>query len=363
MKKIAIIFGGKSVEHDISIITALQTMNILSRNYNCLPIYISKNGKWFTAKNLQNMRIYSDFEKMAKAKKTVTPLFSEGKFLIGRKKVKIDCCFNCCHGLNGEDGSVAGVLQLCDIAYSSSSLLSSAVTMDKVLTKILLNEFKIKNTKFEFFNRKQLESSVFLDQFKESLKYPVIVKPANLGSSVGISVAKNQSELIKSAQVALNFDDKILIEEFLENSREFNCACFFYNEKYYVSKVSEVNKKEIYTFDEKYITETEDKPQEISLDLCDKIKRLTIETYKRLNCFGIVRVDFLYKNEDIYVNEVNSIPGALACYLFENFEEILDLIIEESEKRLNSQSKIKYSYKSDVLKIFEKAEFFNKLKK
>ena len=361
MEKLVFIYGGKSVEHDISIITALQTMKIAQKNYEVLPIYIDKEGKWWSAKNLSEVRIYCDFDKKAKKKKQVLPVFGQKCFMFGKKRVEPACVFVCCHGLNGEDGSVSAILQLLNVPYSCCSILSSALSMDKEMTKLLLKEREIQSPDFYTLKRAEYNKEDFSSC---GLDFPVIVKPANLGSSVGIGVANNESELKEAIEIALNFDDKVLIEKFLSNSREFNCACFCYNGKLFVSKVAEVQKGNYFTFDEKYIRN--DNKSQVKLDdkIESEVKELTKKTYIALECFGIVRVDFLYKDETLYVNEVNSIPGALSCYLFDmKFDEILDLIVEESKKRNEEKQNINYSFKSDALKIFESEEKFCSFKK
>lgn len=365
MEKIAVIFGGKSVEHDISIITAMQTIKILSKNYDCLPIYIDGKGNWWTGKNLKNISIYLNFDNKVRKKRQVFIDFNRKGFLIGKKIINVKTCFVCCHGLNGEDGTVSGALELADIPYTCSGVLSSALSMDKIVTKILLERNGLKTAKFISFE----EYDYFLNKNKiiekiESLGFPVIVKPANLGSSVGISVVKNLDELEEKIEIGLKFDKKILIEEYLEDAREFNCACFKYGDEFFPSNVIEVTKGDIFTFEEKYINNSNEKGKEIEENVIDKIKDLTKTVYKICQCFGIVRVDYLYKDDIIYVNEVNNIPGSLANGLYkDNYEEILRLIIEESVLREKRKGEIKYSFDSEVLKIFENSSNSLKLKK
>lgn len=356
MKKITIIFGGKSVEHDISIITGLQIINIAKKNYEIFPIYVDGEGRWWTAKNLDDVKIYSDFSKKAIKKRKVHLSLGEGCFMVNKKKVQVLSSIICLHGVNGEDGQISALLEAAKIPYSCSGVLSSSVTMDKSLTKIVLDYNNIKNTKFVTINKGEMINL-------EGFEFPVIIKPANLGSSVGISVAKNIDELKVGLEVAFKFDHKVLIEQYLKDCEEFNCACLEYNGKYFVSNVLAVSKGEIFSFDEKYIKNGSYNEIKISSDLKKDIEDLTKLTYKTLQCFGVVRVDFLYKDEILYVNEVNNIPGALACYLFnERFDEILDLIIDESIRREEKKKEIEYSFKSDALKIFEN-ENFQMLKK
>lgn len=365
MEKIAVIYGGKSVEHDISIITALQTMNILSKRYECVPIYIDGKGCWWSGKNLKNIGTYLDFEKRAKGKKQVFVDFNKSGFLIGKKFLKPGICFVCCHGLNGEDGTISGLLELLNIPYSCSGVLSSALSMDKITTKILLERFNIKNAKFCYFEEADYlnNKSSVLEQINE-IGFPLIIKPANLGSSVGISVVRDKGQLEEGIEIGFNFDKKILVEEYLENAREFNCACFAYNGEFFPSNVVEVTKGEIFTFEEKYIQNEREKREEIERKIIEEVKELTKKVYKLSQCFGIVRIDYLYKDGKIYVNEINNIPGSLASGLYtDNYEEVLDLVIEESLEREKRKREIKYSFDSDVLKVFEKTVSSFKMKK
>lgn len=365
MEKIAVIYGGKSVEHDISIITALQTMNILSKRYECVPIYIDGQGRWWSGKNLKNIGIYLDFEKRVKGKKQVFADFNKRGFLIGKKFLKPAICFVCCHGLNGEDGTVSGLLELLDIPYSCSGVLSSALSMDKITTKILLEKYDIRNAKFCYFEEADYlnDKSSVLKQINR-IGFPLIIKPANLGSSVGISVVRNSEQLDAAIEIGLNFDKKILVEEYLENAREFNCACFTYNGEYFPSNVVEVTKGDIFTFEEKYIENEGKKRGEIERKIIDDVKELTKRVYKLSQCFGIVRIDYLYKDGQIYVNEINNIPGSLASGLYtDNYEEVLGLVIEESLEREKRKQEIKYSFDSDVLKVFERTLSSFKMKK
>ncbi len=365
MEKVGVIYGGKSVEHDISIITALQTIKKLSKEYECVPIYIDGEGNWWTGKNLQNLSIYADFDKKVKQKKQVLIDFNNKCILLGKKRVKVKMCFVCSHGLNGEDGTISGVLELADIPYSCSGVLSSALSMDKITTKILLEKNGIETVEYVYFDEEEfLNNRDEIYECVESLGYPVIVKPANLGSSVGISVAKNASEFVEKVEIGLNFDKKILVERFLSGAREFNCACFVYEGECYPSNVVEVNKGEIFSFEDKYITGTPAFQIEVCKEIIDKVKQMTKEVYKICQCFGIVRVDYLYRDGIIYVNEINNITGSLASALYpDNYSEVLDLVIKESINREKKKEEIKYSFSSNVLKVFEKCVNSAKMKK
>ena len=348
---IAVVFGGKSVEHDISIITGLQTLRILKKNYKCLPIYVDKKMRWWTASNLNDVKSFKNFEKLAKKKRRIYAVFGEGLY-VGHKKLDVESAFLCMHGINGEDGSFSAIFEQLNVPYSASSVLSSASTMDKCQTKILLKSEGVETANYVVLNKGEI---ITAKKFSK-LKFPVIVKPSKLGSSIGISVVKNLKELKGACDDAFAFDEKVLVEEFLTDAEEFNCAGFVFNDKIYLSNVYNVKKDEIFSFENKYMS-SQKTSKRIDKELKQKIQNLTKKVYKIFDCFGIVRVDFLYKDDKLYVNEINSIPGALGVHLFnQSAGEIFDLILRESKKRLDEKNDRKIDFESDVLDVFEKLD-------
>ncbi len=370
--KVLIVYGGKSVEHDISIITAQQVMKFLPEEYEYLPIYIDRNGVWWSADNLTDIKIYSNFKKLAKNKKQATIVLGENKLLLKKgckfsKVIDIYAVLNCCHGNIGEDGALQGVFKSCNLPQSSSGVMSSALCMDKVFMKDIFKANDIKSPKYVSVDKCTYEksSSKSVKEVLEKLKLPVVVKPANLGSSIGISVCKDEKSLAEGLNLAFEFDRKVLVEEMVENLREFNCACFNYKEQHFLSHVNEVkNKKEIYSFEDKYLAK-ESKNQATKKSLSKKIQNLTEKVYKLFDCQGVVRIDFLFddKQEILYVNEINSIPGSLAFYLFKDipFKDLLGSIIEQSVCVSNDEKLLTKTFESDALKIFSSVS--NVLKK
>ena len=363
-ERILVIFGGKSVEHDISIITAMQVLKQLPKSLDCVPIYIDRVGLWWIADNLFDIEIYSDFKKLAKKRKQVTLILGEKVVAVkkGNKFVPqfgVETVLNCCHGNIGEDGAMQGVLKTCAIPTTSSGVTSSALCMDKVFMKDILKANDILSPKYVSFDRctySQTKEKV-MKNVSNKIEFPLIVKPANLGSSIGISVCHKESELEKAVELALMFDEKILIEKLVENLREFNCACFFFKGRFFTSNVNEVrNKKEIYSFEDKYLSK-KDGNQEVDKTLAKKVQSLTEKVYKLFDCKGIVRVDFLFdeKTEILYVNEINTIPGSLAFYLFKDitFKDLLISMMEESKLDAEREKNLTVSFESDALKIFE----------
>lgn len=359
MKNIAVFYGGKSVEHDISIITALQVMKALPSNYNLLPVYITSSGQMRTGENLREAEIYLDYDKNVKKEYEVIVKSGEGciALLKGnrlKKTCKIDCAILCNHGHGGEDGSLQGLLEMAEIPYTSCDISSSAICMDKDLSKVLFNSNSIPNTEYISFNYRdyKLNNKKVIEEIKEKIKLPCIIKPASLGSSVGISVCENDKKLDKLIEESFKYDKKLVIEEFLQDVREFCCAVVKSGDHFIASKVVEVQKGKIYTFEEKYLNEKETKKESISKSLEEEIKKLASKTYKSLACDGVVRVDFLFDNKrkKLFVNEINSIPGSLAFNLFDtSFSDLLNLLVNEGIKRFEDKKQIVYKFNSNAI--------------
>ena len=360
MKNIAVFFGGKSVEHDISIITGLQAIKAIDKDYNIIPIYIKSNGEFITSDSLKNENVFLDFETLSKKNFIVSFAFGLGKLLLIKKKkivkmIEIDCALLCNHGHGGEDGSLQGLLELAEIPYTSCNVLSSSLCMDKALTKIVLEEKKIKTPKFIYFNKNDFSKNKdkILEKINKSINFPCIIKPSSLGSSVGINVSHNDNECEKYIGEAFKYDDKVIIEKFLDGSNEFCCAVIKLRNNYFTSNIKIVSKGEIYSFNEKYIENKEEEQKGISKKLENLIKQKAIDTYKALECDGVVRVDFLQDAEGIFVNEVNSIPGSLAFNLFPtSFNDLLHSLIDESIMKYKNKKMICYKFNSEAIKSY-----------
>ena len=358
-KNVLIIYGGKSVEHDISIITAVQAMKSLPEKYDFLPVYIDKNGAFWTADNLNDISVYKNFNKLAKNKKEV--LIGQKTLYIKKKSKLIRFCqpvavLNCCHGRVGEDGSLQGLFESYAIPYSSCGVVSSALCMDKTFFKDVLKANNILSSKYAYIGK--YESKKRKESVAKFIGFPLIIKPANLGSSIGISVCKTMEECFDALELAFNFDNKVLIEKLVENLSEFNCACFEFKSNIFISSVNQVDSKsEIYTFEEKYLS-SKSKNIEVEKSLANKIKKLTEKVYKLFDCKGVVRVDFLYDNvsKKLYVNEVNTIPGSLAVYLFKDIpaKEIILAMIDEAIEKQNQKQQLISTFDSDAIEIYSK---------
>lgn len=364
MLNLAIFYGGKSVEHDISIITAVLVMNNLNnKKYNFVPVYITHNNEWIVPKNFKSLNIYAS--KNIEGNKLVNGFFNKAlikKTRFGYKTFKkIDAVINCMHGLNGEDGTLAGLLELNDIPYVGSGVLASSVCMDKVIQKDVLKANGFPIVKYTWFYREEFSQNeqLLIEKIEASIGYPMVVKPANLGSSIGINLSKTREELIENIKIALNFDKKVIIEEQILNLREINCSLMGYNNNIDISVLEEPkNWKTFLNFDEKYLCKEENKKQidvKLSGGLDEKIKSIGVEVFKLLGASGVIRIDYLLndKTKELYVNEINTVPGSLANYLWKqkyNFPQLLDKLIENSLKEYKYKNENNYTFASSVLK-------------
>ena len=328
-------------------------------------VYIDKKGAWWTAENLDDINIYLDFFEKAKRKKRVIVSTGENVLMVEKRKKFVPFCkiknvLNCCHGNLGEGGALQGLFECSNISCSSPSVCSSAICMDKSFVKDVLIANKILTP-----DGKTIKKDDFFEEKEEILReiskfsFPIIVKPANLGSSIGISVCKDLSELENAAMLAFEFDEKIVCEKVVENLREFNCACFCVKQNYFTSDVVEVeNKSKMFSFDDKYISDgaKNSNPNEA---LTKKIKELTEKVYKLFDCQGIVRIDFLYNNKTkkLYVNELNTIPGSLSCHMFKdmNFKEVLSSVLAQAEENNSRKNKLITTFESDAISTYIKA--------
>lgn len=363
---IAVIFGGESCEHDISIITGVQLINKINEYlYNIVPIYIDKNGRWFIGKNLKNIDNYPNNLGKLKQVSLVSNdnilYIKRGKKL--KKYCKIDIAFVCMHGQRGEDGSIAGILEQCHIPYSASSMLASSIAMDKVVFKYILKGLNIEcveslDVSEDEFNA---DPEKVINHIVEMIDLPIIIKPSRQGSSIGIKVCKNKDDLYSYLKYSFMYDNRLLIEKFINIKKEVNIALFKDKDELIFSKTEEpVYHNEILDFDDKYLknaggfeTIKRISPAKISIEAEGLIKEYSAKIYKILDMFGVVRFDFLIdQNGIVYVNEVNSIPGSMANYLFDkslSYSKLIDRIVLNSLIRKEKEDKLIKKFDSSVL--------------
>ena len=365
IKNLLVFFGGKSPERDISVITGLLTLNSIDKNlFNPIPIYVDANGIFFTGDELKNIQFYKKFDQNKVFK--VNFLFGEKTFFYQKRKKpvyeKIFCAINCMHGRGGEDGSFSALARLLEIPFVGPDIFASSVSMDKDFTKTILSGMGINNTKYvrlkrlAFFEKGDLACAFIT----KKIGYPLIVKPARLGSSIGITKVDNENELFSALCQAFNYDDKVICEQFLQGAVDINCAVYSIKNKIEVSKLEQaMHVGDILSFADKY--SGGDKcvgSQRVSANWLDdklqeQIKKYSREIYRQLDFKGIVRFDYLVRENEVFLNEINSVPGSLAYYLFcdklSEFTTLLTNLIDDAVERKLKEDNLLTFYSSNVL--------------
>lgn len=380
--KIGVIYGGETVEHEVSVISALQAMNNLNEDkYDIVPIYISKDRIWYTGHMLRDIEFYKEFEDEKKYA-TKVMLYKKGKtFLLQRTTglfrkdiTDLDVILPVVHGNNVEDGSIAGLLDSIGIPYVGSHVLGGALGQDKVVMKQVMESVNLPIVPYTWFY-----DSEYLDNKENILKeikkigYPVIVKPATLGSSIGIEVAKNEKDIESKIEDAMEYDTKIVVEKVIENLTEVNVSVLGNYEYQKVSPLEEVmGEDEILSFADKYLGNAKSKgtaskgmastsrivPARISEKLTKEIQDTAKQVFKVLNLSGVCRVDFLIDNKEnkFYVNEPNTCPGSLSFYLWKEagmkYSELLDEMVSIAIKEYKHKNQKTMSFKSSIFDGF-----------
>jgi D-alanine-D-alanine ligase len=382
--KIGILFGSRSVEHEVSIITAHQVMETIDPDrYEIVPIYITKEGHWYTGDNLRRLENFQDLQKaVAQAEKvyiapdpSVRSLVREAKSWWPKKTpLEIDVAFPLFHGTFGEDGTIQGLLELADIPYVGPGVLGSALGMDKIAMKAVFRENQMPIVNYIWFSQEQWQNrpAEILKQIETQLPYPLFVKPANLGSSIGISKAKDRESLSYAIEVASHYDRRLLVEESVEGAIEVNCSVRGnVGQEDPIPSVCEqpISWEEFLNYDEKYLRGekaagmkgTERRiPAPIPPELTEKIQKYSVKAFQALDCWGVARVDFLVRMEkkEIFINEINTIPGSLSFYLWEatglKFRELIDQLIAGAQDAHQKKKRINYSYDSKLVTQFKK---------
>ena len=381
--KLGVIFGGESVEHEVSIISAVQAMeSIDEEKYDIIPIYISKDRIWYTGAMLRDIDVYKDFEDLKKYAKEVVLTRKKGKFFLQTTKglfrkdiTDVDIIFPIVHGNNVEDGSLQGYLESVGIPYVGSHVLGAALGQDKVLMKQVFksNDLPIVDYTW-FYDNEYLENKDSILKNISTLKYPVVVKPATLGSSVGITYVKSDADIDSAIKEAIKYDNKIVVEKAVENLIEVNCSVLG-NYKYQETSALEevLSDNELLTYADKYIGGAKGKfkggmksskgmastsrviPARIDKKLASDVTDLSKKVFKALNLSGVCRIDFLIdkKANKVYINEPNTIPGSLAFYLWEpvgkGYKTLINDMINIAIKDYKLKEKKTYSFDTNIL--------------
>lgn len=382
--KLAVLFGGRSVEHEVSVISALQAMeNLNSEKYEIIPVYIGKNGEMFTGEFLRDPDEYKNIPALLKKSIAVNFVLRDGKTVLERKNKKafasnditeVEIAFPIVHGTNVEDGVLQGFLKTVGLPFVGCDVLSSAVGMDKYVMKAML-----KDGGFPVLDCVRLRRSAYVDRDKcvelveHKLDYPVIVKPVNLGSSVGISKANDRDGLYKSLDEAFTYADTVIVERAVVKLREINCSVVGDVDDAEASECEEPFMcDEILSYKDKYMGGSKGSksggskgmaslarkvPADLTPEMREKIRTLAVEAFKHLGCSGISRIDFMIDEADgsLYINEFNTIPGSLAFYLWKpvgvEYTKLLDKLISIALKRNRNESEITYSFDSNILSM------------
>ena len=360
---VGVVFGGRSVENEISVITANQAMAAMDREkYDITPIYITKEGKWYSGEALLNVANYRNPKKLLAMCEEVymrpiygdTNLYRCKKSLFGKAVVtKLDVILPALHGTNCEDGTFQGVMEFSGIPYTGCNTLASANGMDKITMKMILKECGIPVIDYSWFSDKEWndKQETTIAAVEEKLGYPVIVKPANSGSSVGIRAAHNREEFIEAVDYAISFTTRVIIEKYVQKLKEVNCAVLgnYYECEPSVCEVP-VRSGEILSYQDKYMngggkqsqgmqSTVREIPANLPEETTNFIQKAACDTFRALSCDGVARIDFIIDEatDEIFVNEINTIPGSLSFYLWEysgyNFGTLVDKLIEIALRR------------------------------
>lgn len=378
--RVGVIFGGETVEREISIISAIKTINSMDTNkYDIIPIYIDKNRVWYTGKMLTDIQIYKDMDLLRRyATKVSLCKKGESYFLVNthgffrRDVAELDIVFPIVHGLNAEDGTLQGYLDTVGVPYVGSRVIGAAIGQDKVITKQIFESVGIPIVPYIWFfdsDYNTMKDEIFKKINK--LGFPVIVKPANLGSSVGVSVVKNNDELALAIGDALNYDTKIIVEKVIQNMTEVSCSVLGNYEEQQVSELEEIIRSGgILSYQDKYLgsgkvkftKESENMtndhkiiPARIVDKMTNEIKDMSKKVFRTLNLSGVCRIDYIVdkKHNKFYVSESNTIPERMAFYLWEpagkSFTKLIDEMIDIAVNDFKKRNEKKYSLDIDIL--------------
>ena len=382
-KQVGVIFGSRSCEREVSIISAVQLMRHADQEkYDIIPVYIDESGNWYTGDALRDIGSFKPFNPDKKGITKVFPDLSSGSGallthargtgLFSKDRIeiaaRIDVYIIVMHGLHGEDGTIQGLLELANVPYTSTGVAGSALGMDKIMMKQFFRGADlpvlpgIGVTRTRYLSE---QKSVF-EEVEKELGYPVFVKPANLGSSIGVSRADDRESLEDSLELAFEYDRRVLIEAGLDKPIELNCSVLGYDEEIEASPIEmPINQDEFLDFKDKYLASGGSKgmaslhrvlPAPIEDELRDEIQEMSRKIFRMLDCKGVVRIDYMFdKNAGkLYITEINTIPGSLAFYLWENagvaYTRLIDRMVGYAEKAHGDKNRANYAYTSDILK-------------
>ena len=377
---VGVIFGGRSVENEISVITANQTIEAMDPSrYEVVPIYIAKNGKWYSGPELLDVANYRDMQRLLRRTDEVylRPVYGDNRLYrrkrwFGQRSVvaRLDVILPALHGTNCEDGSFQGVIEFTGIPYAGCNPLASANGMDKITMKMILRSEGIPVVDYVWFTDNEWNTSrdAQIEKIESRLGYPVIVKPANLGSSVGIGTAADRRELIERVNNAEKFSQRIIVEHMVEQLKEINCSVLGDADDHQSSVCEEpIKSGKFLSYEDKYMGGTKTSqgmqasekriPANLPEEMSEKIRHIAGETFRVLSCHGVSRVDVMVDEKDnsVYVNEINTIPGSLSFYLWEatgvTFTQLMDRLVALALKRKRATDRKTFTYDQNIFAL------------
>lgn len=373
--RVLVVFGSRSVEHEVSVVTALQAMeNFDKEKYEVVPLYFDKSGLMWSGEVLKVVESFKDLElanKVGVKQYKFSGVTGDKRLLpVGgmfEKAIEFDIIMPLIHGTYGEDGTIQGMFEMLDIPYTGCGVTAAAIGMDKVMQKEVFSHEGIPVVDYLWLTKKEWEDDRenIIKKVEKELKYPLFIKPVNLGSSVGITVAKDRVGLEWAVEVAKEFDRRIIVEQGLENIDEINCSVMGIDEMEVSVCEQPVKASALLSFQDKYMKGGKTKgmaslsrlvPAPISKSLTKKIEDYSKIAFRAVGASGVVRIDYLVdiKHEKVYLNEINTLPGSLAFYLWEKsnypFPKFLDKLVQLGFEQYNKRKSINFTYESGLLK-------------
>ncbi len=375
METIGVFFGSRSPEHDVSIITGeLIISGLRSLGYRVVPVYLDKKGTWFLGEKLGAIGFFQQRERNFSGVRGYTlDLAQTGTLVfrprsVFRKPVVIDIAFPAFHGRNGEDGTIQGLFELLDVPYVGCDVVSSALSMDKVLTKLLYQQYGLPTTAFVYFQKQDWERdrSAVMKRITDSLRWPVFVKPARLGSSIGIARAENEKDCAFAIDVALHYDEKVIVENGVAQCLDLTCAVLGLDDPLPSLVQETAFDRGFLSYEDKYLkgggTQTGKAqqsiviPARIDAEASERIREYARRVFSLFGCSGIARVDFLYdlQSRQIFVNEINTLPGTLYHHLWKasgiELPDLLSRLLGYARERHTKNRVITSTFESDILR-------------
>lgn len=395
-KMLGVLYGSRSCEHEVSIITALQLMRSVPRDeFDVTPIYITQAGEWYTGEKLLELSTYNQFDPYRSGLKRVSLdltagsgallHYSQGKGLLRglteEVVARIDCFIPAFHGMHGEDGSVQGLLELADVPYTSTGIVGSAVGMDKIVMKRFFQGMGYPTLPGISLLRSQFEEDreAALLKTEQELSYPVVVKPADLGSSIGVSFAADRAQLTEALELAFEYDRRVLVEKGLDHPVEINCSVLGFDGKTECSALEmPISSGEVLDFANKYLEGSSSSKgmasmgrvmnPDIGEETSRRIRELSQDIFTALDCKGVVRIDFMIDRatDRLYITEINTIPGSMAFYLWDKagvpYAELIRKMVRLAEQAHQEKERNNFAYRSEILKAVRLGGSKGKLK-